>query len=58
MSSQEDEDIDVGATHGHLYLRGDGRIKHILHHDESVIYLSDVVLTQPQDEEFEEADEE
>jgi uncharacterized surface protein with fasciclin (FAS1) repeats/cell division septation protein DedD len=57
MSSEEDEDIDVGPGEGHLYLRGDYRIKHVLDHEASVIYVSDVVLTQPQDDEFVEDDE-
>ena len=56
MSSNEDEDIDVGSTQGHLYFRGDKRINHLLQEGDSVIYLSDVVLTQPRDDEFEEAD--
>ena len=56
MSSGEDEDIDVGAANGTLYLRGDRRIDHVLTEGDSVIYTADVVLTQPQTDDFVEAD--
>ena len=54
MSDGQDEDIDVGATKGTLYMRGDKKVSHIGNLGNAIIYDIDVVLTEvPDDDSYE-----
>jgi uncharacterized surface protein with fasciclin (FAS1) repeats len=54
MSDEGDEDIDIGASHGTLYMRGDKKVVSLAKVDKCIVYDLDVVLTEvPKEDEYE-----